>query len=50
MEVRSADLTADEYNALISILQRAPITPAEALALRAILDKIAPPKQEQPTE
>lgn len=45
MEIRNANLTIDEYNALISILQRAPITPAEAIALEMILKKIAPTQE-----
>lgn len=39
-------MTEEEYNALVSVLQRAPVTQAELLALRAILAKLAPKREE----
>lgn len=41
-------LTPDEYTALAALLQRLPMTHAEALAVRMILAKLAPPAQEPP--
>lgn len=35
-------ITERELQALISILQRAPLTPAEALAVEAIVEKLKP--------
>jgi hypothetical protein len=39
-----AVLTEQEYQALVTVLQRAPVTPAELLSLNMILAKLAPPK------
>lgn len=35
-------ITERELQALISILQRAPLTPAEAIAIEAIIEKLKP--------
>ena len=40
-------LTTEEYQALVTVLQRAPITPAEAIGLREILAKITPAESGQ---
>ena len=42
-------LTHQEYQALLSILQRAPLLPAEVVGMQVILAKIQPPTQPQPT-
>lgn len=39
-------LSEQEFNALISVVQRAPMLPAEILAIQAIIEKIKP----QPVE
>lgn len=37
-----------EYNALVSVLQRAPLTQAEAVAVQMIMEKLKPVPQEPP--
>ncbi len=37
-----SDLTPEEYQALLTIVQRAPITHAEVVALQLIMTKLAP--------
>ncbi len=41
-------LSEAEFNALMSILQRAPLLPAEALAIQAIVTKLKPPEPPKP--
>lgn len=41
-------LTESEFAALISVLQRAPILPAEKVGLEAIMVKLQPTQQREP--
>jgi hypothetical protein len=40
-------LTPNEFNALVSILNRAPMLQAETFAIQVILGKIAPPPPQE---
>ncbi len=42
-------ITKEELNALLQILQRTPMTQAEALWLNSVLVKLAPKAEEQST-
>lgn len=46
----SSPLTPAEYQALLTILNRAPITHAEVVALELIMAKLAPTEQTAPTD
>ncbi len=41
-------ITEQEYAALVSVLQRAPMLPAEVLSVQAIMAKLQPKPAEEP--
>jgi hypothetical protein len=43
-------LSDQEFNALVSIINRAPISPAEAIGLYVIINKLVPKKEEEKKE
>jgi hypothetical protein len=41
-------LSNEEFAALMSVLQRAPMTPGEVLAMQAVIAKLKPAEAERP--